>query len=296
MAQRVITVNSKERLAILAVALACVIWGGSFLFGKVALREMPASHVVLGRFLMASILLAPSLKRMRSTFQMKDLPLFTLSGVLMVPTMMLLQFAGLALTSMTSAALIIGMIPVLMALAAVLFDGERPMWRGWLAVILSTLGAVFLVGSPTPGRTMIGDLLVFASAVASVVWVLTARRIVARHDSLASTALMIQLGTLTLMPISFAMDGLPTFDYSASTWLAMAVLGIGCTAITYSLWNWGLKVISASQAGVFVNLEPLVGATLGIIVLHESLTSGLLLGGLLILTAAFLTTTEKAVG
>lgn len=295
MDQQWITINRKERLALFAVALACVIWGVSFLFGKVALREMPASHVVFGRFFIASLLLAPSLKRMRSTFQWKDLPLFAWSGVLMVPTMMLLQFGGLALTSMTSAALIIGMIPVLMALAAVLFDGERPLWRGWLAVILSTLGAVFLVGSPTPGRSLIGDLLVFASTVASVAWVLTTRRILEKYDSQAATALMIQLGTLALLPISFAMDGLPTFDYDAMTWLAMAVLGIGCTAITYNLWNWGLKVITASQAGVFVNLEPLVGATLGILVLHETLSSGLLLGGLFILTAAFLTTTNKAV-
>jgi drug/metabolite transporter (DMT)-like permease len=62
--------------------------------------------------------------------------------------------------------------------------------------------------------------------------------------------------------------------------------GILATATTTVLWNWGLKRVPASQAGVFVNLEPLVGATLGVIVMHESLGITAVAGGVLIVGGA----------
>ncbi len=52
------------------------------------------------------------------------------------------------------------------------------------------------------------------------------------------------------------------------------------------LWNWGLKQVPASRAGIFVNLEPLVGAILGVSLLHEVLGITALAGGALIIGGA----------
>lgn len=269
-----------------------MIWGVSFLFGKIALREMPASHLVLGRFLIASILLFPTLWRFWSSFRWSDFFPFVAAGILMVPMMMLLQFGGLALTSATSAALIVGTLPVMMAIGGMIFDGDRLGSKGWVAVGLSTAGAVALVGTPAAGRSLLGDMLVFLSTIASMLWVILSRRLLQRYEALPATAFMIILGTIVLAPISIWMDGIPTLDYNALTWSSLGVLGAGCTALTYSLWNWGIQRVSASRAGVFVNFEPLVGAILGIMVLGEPFNIATLFGGALILLAAIITTLQ----
>lgn len=63
----------------------------------------------------------------------------------------------------------------------------------------------------------------------------------------------------------------PSLHYSTRAWIAVAEQGLLATASTTLLWNWGLKRVPASQAGIFVNFEPLVGAILGVSILHEVL-------------------------
>jgi drug/metabolite transporter (DMT)-like permease len=68
----------------------------------------------------------------------------------------------------------------------------------------------------------------------------------------------------------------------------VAEQGSFATASTTVLWNWGLKRVPASQAGIFVNLEPLVGTILGVSLLHEQLgIMALAVGALIIVGAVY---------
>lgn len=79
---------------------------------------------------------------------------------------------------------------------------------------------------------------------------------------------------------------MPTTDLSALAWTSVVVLGLGCSAITYALWNWGVGRVPASRAGVFLNLEPLVGALLGVLVLGDAWGPATVVGGTLIVGAS----------
>jgi drug/metabolite transporter (DMT)-like permease len=85
----------------------------------------------------------------------------------------------------------------------------------------------------------------------------------------------------------------PLHHISLKAWLALAASGVLCTATTTLLWNWGLTQVPASQAGVLLNMEPLIGSILGVFVLHESLGPSARSGGTLILAAAILITTRS---
>ena len=64
----------------------------------------------------------------------------------------------------------------------------------------------------------------------------------------------------------------------------------------YLLWNWGLTQVPASQAGVLLNMEPLIGSLLGVLVLGETLGPSAWVGGGLIVGAAVaLTARSKTV-
>ena len=281
------------RSAVAALVISSCLWGMAFLFAKLALAELTVSQVVLYRFGLASLVLLPIAWLRRAWPRQEDLPLFLLTGFLNVPLTFLLQFSGLALTSVASASLIIGALPPLLALAAAGLYRERLGPRGWGAVGVSTLGVAMIVGMPGPDHNWLGDGLVLISIVVAVSWVLLSKRLIERYSALTATAYILTFGTLTLLPISLLWDGPPPLlRLPVGVIGSIVALGLVCTALTFMLWNWALERYPASRAGVFVNIEPVVGALLGVKVMGESLGPGMLLGGTLILAAAWIVSQE----
>ena len=115
-----------------------------------------------------------------------------------------------------------------------------------------------------------------------------------RHSAIAVTAYGIIAGTAMLCLCVPPIYGLPPVAHvSLKAWLALAASGFLCTAASTFLWNWGMTQVPASQAGVLLNMEPLMGSLLGVLVLHESLGPSAFIGGALILTAAIVITTRS---
>jgi drug/metabolite transporter (DMT)-like permease len=116
-----------------------------------------------------------------------------------------------------------------------------------------------------------------------------------RHSHVVVTAYGLLAGTLMLAVWIPLTQGLPPVrGVSLKAWAALAASGILCSAITTLLWNWGLTQVPASQAGVLLNMEPLIGSLLGVFLLHEVLGPLAWLGGALILTAAVTLTTRTS--
>jgi drug/metabolite transporter (DMT)-like permease len=258
----------------------------SFLFGKWALEEIGPAHVTLLRFSLASAALLPYALLNGVWPRQRDLPLFLLVGFLTVPATFLVQFWGLSLTGATVAALIVGCSPPMVALFAQLFLGEKLGKVGWTAVGASTIGVALTVARPGASNDWLGDALVLLSLVAVVGWVLLGKHLSDGYPAVSATAWILTFGTLELAPVALLWEGVPRLDLTLLGWTSVLVLGLGCSAATYALWNWGVARVSASHAGVFLNLEPLVGALLGVLVLGEAWGPGTVVGGALIIGAS----------
>jgi drug/metabolite transporter (DMT)-like permease len=283
-----------------ACAAAGCLWGTGFFFGKLALREMSVGHMVLYRFLFACLGTLPMgfiarkdiQSRQRPRWTTRDRIILLVSAMLGIPLQFLLQFQGLARTTVSHASLMVGTLPVILALAATLFAGEHMDRLSWLALFGSTLGASLIVlggqsGSSSGGPTLQGDLLVVLSLTISVGWILMNKTLIHTHGPMAVTAYSILSGTFMLAIWVFATDGPPpVFGVSRTAWIALACSGILCTAATTLLWNWGMHRVPASRAGVFLNIEPALGSVLGVELLGDHLGPLAWLGGAFILTAA----------
>jgi drug/metabolite transporter (DMT)-like permease len=220
-----------------------------------------------------------------------------------IPIQFLLQFHGLALTTVSHASLMVGAMPVLLAASAAIFSGETLDWFEWLALCGSTVGAALVVlggshvaaGRETP--TFAGDFLVILSLFTALAWILLSKKLMKTHSPPVVTAYTILAGTAMLIVIVLGpwaissiththVAGLPFAHVSATAWIALAISGILCTATTTLLWNWGIHHVPASRAGVFLNIEPALGSILGVELLGEKLGPYAWLGGALILGAA----------
>jgi drug/metabolite transporter (DMT)-like permease len=307
------TIGARTRfLGYGACALASCLWGTGFYFGRLALNEMSVESMVLYRFLFASLGMLPVMlfhpgARVRLTGA--ELRLLLIAAAFGVPIQFLLQFHGLVRTTVSHASLMVGAMPVMLAVAAAVFAGEKLDWLGWGSLCGSTLGAalVTLGGSRTGAGhevpTLLGDLMVIGSLFIALAWILLSKKLMETHSPPVVTAYTILsgaamlavwvLGPWLLSPLTHRVVQAPPFAHVSTTaWVALAISGLLCTATTTLLWNWGIHHVPASRAGVFLNIEPVLGSLLGVELLGEHLGPFAWVGGALILAAAVALTTQ----
>jgi drug/metabolite transporter (DMT)-like permease len=319
MEDRSTSVSRLMFLGYAACALAGGLWGTGFYFGRLALNEMSVEHMVLYRFFFACVGMLPVLlfNRMQPARRVRltggEIRLLLISATLGVPVQFLIQFHGLARTTVSHASLMVGTMPVLLAAAAVLFAGERLDWFGWLALCGSTVGAALIVVGGTRGSgahgepSLAGDLMVIFSLITALAWILLSKKLMQTHSPPVVTAYTILSGATMLAAwvlgpwilklifgsaLHFNAQPPPFLHVRLTAWVALAISGVLCTATTTLLWNWGIHHVPASRAGVFLNIEPALGSWLGVRFLGEHLGPFAWLGGGLILAAAVALTTR----
>jgi drug/metabolite transporter (DMT)-like permease len=290
--------EKRRALGFAACAVASCFWGCGFFFGKIALAEMSFAHMVLYRFLFAMPALLPLLVTHRPGLSQREWGLLVAASFFGVPLQFLIQFYALSITTVSHAALMVGTMPVILAVGAAVFAHERMDMVGWMALAGSTCGAGLIAlgaGSHAKGgATLAGDLLVVVSLLIALSWILINKELMERHSHVVVTAYGLAVGTLMLMvwvPVRYGMP--PVAGVSVKAWLALAGSGVLCTATTTLLWNWGMTQVPASQAGVLLNMEPLIGSLLGVLVLGERLGPSAWAGGGLILASAITLTTRS---
>ena len=292
-----------------ACAVAGCLWGTGFYFGRLALNEMSVEHMVLYRFLFACVGLLPVALLNRVRITGSEIRILLISSAFGIPIQFLIQFHGLARTTVSHASLMVGSMPVLLGVAAALFAGEHIDRIGWAALVASTIGAAFIVlgghrGPATQGEpSLYGDLLVVLSLCTALSWILLSKKLMQTHSPVVVTAYSIVVGTVMLAVWILGPMLLnpwraqkvappPLAHVSVTAWVALAISGLACTATTTFLWNWGIHHVPASRAGVFLNIEPALGSYLGVKLLGEHLGPYAWFGGALILGAAIVLTTR----
>ncbi|WCT75239.1 DMT family transporter [Sphingomonas naphthae] len=273
--------KSSPRAAFLALTIAGVFWGLGFPLGKLALREIAPPHMVLLRFAVAALVALPFAIRtpaMRAMFRSGPV----LAAGILYGIAFLVQFEGLARVSVTLAALLVGAMPALIAISARIM-GERVTRLSWAGVAASTLGAGLIAGKPGGAGSVLGVILSLASLLIFLAWLIVLRRAPKGPSSLTIPAVTVIVAGLTVLPIAVAMHGLPPLALSAGAWAGIVGQGILSTFLATAAWAYGASRVDAASAGVFINIEPLMGAILGVALFGDRLTAALAIGGLLIL-------------
>lgn len=269
----------------IAIVVAAILWGFGFVFGKYALQGMPVDAMVTYRFATASIALLPVIFWRRIRVQRGDLALFAIAGVFYVPVQFLLQFEGLSLTSLTHASLVVALLPVLIAIASSIFTANRA--PKWIPIAASAVGGALVVLRPGGNASFLGDVLVLLSLLGAVAYVMLSEGFVKRYDPIVSSTYTLWMGSAVLIAFEAAVHPHDLAQhYNTGAWIATIASGVLCTAVTTVLWNVGLRAISSADAGIFLNIETIIGAVAGIFFFGDSFGWPVAIGGAFIIAGA----------
>ncbi|WP_374575939.1 DMT family transporter [Phenylobacterium sp.] len=274
-----------KRVAFLSLIMAGVFWGMGFPLGKLILTETEAAHMVLLRFAVAALAAAPFALRTAEARALFRSPAILAAGAF-YGVAFLVQFEALKYVNVTMAALLVGLMPALIAVAAKVV-GEHVSRGAMAGVAAATLGAALIAGKPGEAGSPLGIALAVGSLFIFLAWLMALRRAPPAPTAMAVPAVTVIVAALTILPIALVMHGPPRLDLSAPVWAAIVGQGVLSTLAATAAWQFGASRVGSASAGVFINIEPLMGAALGVALFGDRLTPTLLAGGALIIAGSF---------
>jgi drug/metabolite transporter (DMT)-like permease len=281
-----------NRRAWLLFAATSVIWGGSFLFIRVAVAHMAPSLVVFGRCLLGAAVLVPLAARKGALAGLRRaiLPVAAVTCLDMaLPTF--LTAWGEERVSSSAAGILTATDPLFTAVLALwLIRSEAVGRRRFAGLVIGFAGVVALLGLDFHGQPaeLAGAGAVLLAAAMFAAAALVYRRWLAGVPALTVTAAMAVLSSAAFAgPAAVA---LPRHPPPLASILAVGALGVVNTGLAYWLFYLLIDEAGAATAGVITYVMPVVALVLGVAVLGESLTAAAIVGMVLIAAGAWLAT------
>jgi drug/metabolite transporter (DMT)-like permease len=269
-------------LGIAAVSFSSIL---SFLSGASPLA------IAFYRNLLAGVILLPLAARSWGELRAltrRELLLLVLAG-LFLSIHFGAWIASLFYTSITASVVLVHSDPLIVALLAFVFLGEKPSRRTMMGFVVALAGVVLITaeGGTMGAQTFgMGDLLALVGAFAVAVYFLLGRRL--RQDMSVST----YASTVYLIAASFLFLGSlatsePLIGYSSGQYLIFVALALGPSVLGHTSFNYALKYVKASTVSVATLGEPVVAGSLSVFIFNQTPTVGVVAGALLVLGGLF---------
>ena len=140
---------------------------------------------------------------------------------------------------------------------------------------------------------LMGNLLVFVAVVCEATYAVIGKKLTASLGPRRITSLINLWGFILMTPLGIY--AALSFDFATvnpATWILLLFYSLAASVWTVWLWMTGLKVVDASQAGVFTVMLPIAAALVGVLVLGESLSGIQLIAFILALVGVVLATRQ----
>lgn len=280
----------KKWLAIGALILVTVIWGGGFVASDIALESMKPFQIMMVRFLLASVLMGViSRGQRKSEEKLKDRTGAIKAGVLMGVTLFMgfaFQIIGLQYTTPSKNAFLTALNVVIVPFIAFVILKKKIGAKGIIGAVMSVLGVALLSlnGSFT---VSLGDGLTLFCAVGFAFQIFFTSEFVKKYP--ASVLNTVQMFTaFVLSAISLMIFGENDFQVTTQGWLSVLYLGVVSTTICYLLQTACQKYIDETKAAIILSMESVFGTIFSILILHEVVTVRMVIGCAVILAAVII--------
>ena len=259
------------------------------------------------RMIIAALILLPFLVAWRKSLRLTRHDLLQLAFLALIGFVInkILEYGGLALTTASDVALLIAGESIFTAILSWIFLRERFRLATILALLLGLLGVYLIIersllpNLPAGGGIwrVLGDLLVVLALTFEAFFTVRGKSLLIKHSPLLITAAAIVGSTVFWVPMAgyeLSVHGWHAVGWQS--WLGLAWLALMSTAVAYLAWFKGLEKIEGSRAATTLFIQPLLGATLAIILLGDQLLPTTLIGGILILVSVYFISWQEKKG
>ncbi|SFH67314.1 Permease of the drug/metabolite transporter (DMT) superfamily [Nocardioides psychrotolerans] len=268
-----------------AVAVTLVFWASAFVAIRHLGEDFSAGSLSLGRLLVGAVVLgALALTRGLPRPTSREWVSIVAIGVLWFGVYNVALNEGEQRIDAGTAAMLIQVSPVLIALLAALFLSERFSVYLGLGLALAFSGVALIgLAQPEGGESdVLGVVLCLVAAVVYSISLILQKPLVARLPALTVTWLACTVGAVACLPF-FGTLVSETRAAPTSSVLWVVYLGVFPTAVAFTTYAFALKHMSASSLGVTTYLVPPITIVMGLVLLDETPPTMAYLGGALAL-------------
>lgn len=272
--------------------LLAAIWGGSFLFMRVAVPEFGPIALIAVRVAVAAVFLGGllAIRGQLAALRSNVKHMLIVGALNSALPFTLYAYATLSVTA-GFAAVLNATAPLFGALVAYFWLREALPLSRIIGLLVGFCGVLILVWSKISFKDGGSGWAVVAGLVAALSYGIVihyTKRYMAKAEPLVVACGSQITATILLLPL--AIWKWPAVLPGTSSWLSVIALGMLCTGIAYILYFRLLNAVGASKTIAVTYLIPAFGILWGSLFLHEQLTTNMLTGGAVIMLGTALTT------
>ena len=269
--------------------LTGVLWGIPYLFIKIAVRDYSPAIVVCGRTLIGAAILIPLALKQGSLKQ-------ALKGIRYVVPYAIAEMVGpwILITSAEKkissglAGLLIATVPIWSTILTSL-HGDKSVWqpRRLFGIVVGFIGIVALVGIESIRGTS-NPLAIGAVILSAILYAFATIRITRALPGVSGLAINgVAMAFTSIFYLPFAISEWPKGQISHASTFSLIALGIFSTALAFALFFMVMDEIGPARASLVTYINTAVAVLLGVLLLSEPLTLGIVVGLPLVLVGSY---------
>ncbi|HZG59072.1 MAG TPA: DMT family transporter [Anoxybacillus sp.] len=262
----------------IALVSVMVIWGMNVVAVKILVNSfapitMTALRIFTASLVVFLVLLATN--RIRKLTK-KEMGTIFVAGLFNVVGHHFFLAAGLTKTTASNAGIILGLSPLVTALLALLFLGDRFRLSKFIGIIFGFTGVIFIVthSSTKISTVSLGDLFIFLSVLAQAISFIFIKKLATTLDARLLTGWMLLFGSVVLFLVSLFVEphglwGLK--EGKVTTWLIFLASAVLATGVGHMIYNRAIHRLGAAESAIFINLAPFFSLVASSLFLGETI-------------------------
>ncbi|ALU75751.1 multidrug transporter [Tenacibaculum dicentrarchi] len=294
---------NQRTLALIASSIATVIYGITFTVAKevMPMYIKPFAFIVLRVAGATTVFWALGFFVNAKSIEKSDYKKILITAFFGVGLNMLTFFKGLSYTTPISASVMMVTAPILVLIFASILLKERLMPRKIIGVIVGLVGAIILIAYGSSANAaakniMLGNLLVFVNAASYAMYLVQAKKLIAKYHPIVFVKWLYLFGLLFVLP--FGLSELMEVQWQImpiSIYLKAGFVVLFTTCITYLCNLFALARLKPTTVSVFIYLQPVIASIYALMVGSDSFNTVKIVATLFIFLGVFLVTKQAEV-
>lgn len=283
--------------AFAALLLVSILWGTAGVAAKMLIQELHPYVVLFYRFGIAALVILPWFIRAKKPANIwKILVPFSLLGV----GNALFFYQGITSTTVSAAAVIGASTPLVTACFAGVLISEHTSKEKIIGILIGLIGALCITILPlwdqgkSIGGDFIGNIWIILSVISWTLYMVGSRRFLSRETF--SPLVMAEIGFIMMAIFGFVLALITNQSFYTDAFhrpsyqLLFFYSAIPLTVVTFVLFQWAIKHISATTASLKDYIQLVIGVAVSMMVLGEKINTSFMIGSAIVLVGIAITT------